>query len=157
MDSPDTQNPEQSKDAADGSADSADSTVYYQKGEEFANQNQYSTALTYFDRAIALQPNDCATWVFRAVVLIHLQRYEEALISCDRALALQPLDPEAWLFRGVALQRLGRYTEAYSDYQRALDPGESKNCAEWQGTGWTKWQQWFKQAWKVFGLSHFPS
>ncbi len=132
-----------------------DSTLCYQKGEALANQNQYSTALAYFDRTIALQPDHCNAWVFRAVVLIHLQRYEEALESCDRALELQPLDSEAWLFRGVALQRLGRYSEAYADYQQALGDSAENTCADRQ-SGWTKWQQRFKQAWKAFRFSHLP-
>ncbi len=92
----------------------------YEQGSLLANQQRYLEALACFDRAIAQQPEDCAAWIFRGVMLIYLGRFDEALKSCDRALAIQPKNAEAWLFHGVALQRLGRYREAYQNYDHAL-------------------------------------
>lgn len=95
------------------------SVNYYRQGEVLADAGEYAEALASFDQAIALQPNCDAVWVFRAVVLIHLEQYQEALLSCDRAIQIYPTNSEAWTFRGVALHRLGRYAEAYASYERA--------------------------------------
>ena len=91
----------------------------YQQGEDLANSGYYQTALAYFDRTIELQQDHSPAWVFRAVVLIHLNRHEEALASCDKALEINPDDREAWTFRGAALSHLGRYQEAYESYDKA--------------------------------------
>jgi tetratricopeptide (TPR) repeat protein len=69
---------------------------------------------------VEIAPSDHAAWVFRGVVLIHLNRYEEALSSCDKALEIAPEDKEAWTFRGAALHGLGRYKETYASYDKAL-------------------------------------
>jgi len=96
------------------------SVTCYRQGEALADNGQYAESLISFDQAIALQPNHDAAWVFRGVVLIHLEHYQDALSSCDRAIKLCPDNSEAWLFRAVALQRLGRYQEAYSSYSQAI-------------------------------------
>ena len=93
---------------------------WYEKGEQLANCGNYAQALTCFNKAVEIQPQNNAAWVFRGVVLIHLERYEEALASCDRALAIQPTDKQAWLFRGAALNHLGRYKQSYNSYDKAL-------------------------------------
>lgn len=93
---------------------------WFKQGEQLADRGFYRDALEQFDRVLAVQPHHEPAWVFRAVVLIHLDRFQEALASCDRALSINPTYAEAWLFRGVALQRLNRYPEAYSSYGKAL-------------------------------------
>lgn len=95
-------------------------TNLYNKGEQLANWGNYAQALTCFDQYLAIQPQDIAAWVFRGVVLIHLERYEEALASCNQALKIQPNDKQAWLFRGAALNHLGRYKQSYHSYDKAL-------------------------------------
>jgi tetratricopeptide (TPR) repeat protein len=98
----------------------ADSTAWYEKGDELANAGRHAEALACFNRAVQLQPVYCAAWVFRGAELIHLGRYQEALESCDRALELEPKNTEAWIFKGAALQQLNRYDEAYACYDKAL-------------------------------------
>lgn len=97
-----------------------DLTDLYKKGEQLANSGNYAQALTCFDQAITIQPQSVAAWVFRGVVLIHLERYKEALASCDRALSILPTDRQAWLFRGAALNHLGWYKQSYNSYDKAL-------------------------------------
>jgi len=94
-----------------------------------ANLGRYQEALASFDRAVEVQPDDYAAWVFRGVVLIHLCRYPEALLSCNKALQIRPNDREAWTFRGVALYYLGRHEEAYTSYSKALG---TNNTSQWQ-------------------------
>lgn len=109
-------------------SDSVDGEIFYQRGESLANLSHYGEALIAFDQAILVYGRErtvsdmrvVATWVFRAVVLIHLHHYDDALESCDRALALDPKHVEAWVFRGVALNYLGHYQESYASYAKAM-------------------------------------
>lgn len=126
-----------------------DSQFSLEQGEQLANQGLYGEALVQFDRVLEAQPESVPAWVFRAVVLLYLDRYHEALESCDRALTLCPTDTEAWLFRGVALHRLNRHREAYQSYHNALgDRNPSKklpkqfNFSSLQQSGWltSLWQ-----------------
>lgn len=94
-------------------------TDWYEKGERLANSGNYAQALACFDKAV-MHPENNAAWVFRAVVLIHLERYEEAVASCNKALIIQPNDKQAWLFRGAALNHLCRYKQSYDSYDKAL-------------------------------------
>ncbi|MGJ3250302.1 MAG: tetratricopeptide repeat protein [Elainellaceae cyanobacterium] len=93
---------------------------WYEQGQVLASQGLYAEALETFNRAIHDQPENHEIWVFRSIILIHLENYLDALSSCDRALEIQPDSPQAWTLRGVALHRLDRYQEAYSSYERAL-------------------------------------
>ena len=101
-----------------------DAELFYQQGESLANLGHYSEALVAFDQAIAAHHSNptkrAATWVFRAVVLLHLQSYDDALVSCDRALELEPRHVEALVFRGVALNYLECYQDSYASYAKAI-------------------------------------
>jgi tetratricopeptide (TPR) repeat protein len=93
---------------------------WYERGQVLASQGAYGAALTSFDRALEGQPNNHEIWVFKSIILIHLEYYLEALVACDRALEIWKDSPQAWTLRGVALHRLDRYREAYTSYEKAL-------------------------------------
>jgi tetratricopeptide (TPR) repeat protein len=91
-------------------------------------------ALTYYDKAITLQPNCAETFNDRGNALHSLMRDEEALVSYDRAIALKPTFAQAFNNRGVALQSLKRDEEAVVNFEQALalkpdDPSVLNNLA----------------------------
>ena len=98
----------------------ADEYIWYNQGDALAKEGRYEEALASFDKALAIQPDYHAAWVFRAVVLTQLGRYSVALASCEKALAIQPNDKQAWIVRGAALSYLGYYKQAYASYDKAL-------------------------------------
>ena len=85
-----------------------------------AGLGQANSAITSFDRALALQPQDVNLLSSRAVILLRLQRPEEAIATFDRILARQPHHAEIWNNRGNALMGLQRFAEALRSYDRAL-------------------------------------
>ncbi|WP_088891515.1 tetratricopeptide repeat protein [Leptolyngbya ohadii] len=125
---------------------------WFKQGEQLADQGSYREALEQFDRVLAVQPNHGSAWVFRAVVLIHLDRFQEALESCDRALTANPTNAEAWLFRAVALQRLNRYPEAYTSYGKALGDRHSTEAQSQQPSSsllpWNWMNTWIASLWQ---------
>lgn len=101
--------------------DSQEAAAWYAKGNELAGKDCYAEALACFEQVIKLQPNHDGAWVFRAVMLLYLEKPDEALASCDRAIQICSSNQEAWLFRGAALQRLGKYRQAYASYNHSLE------------------------------------
>ena len=116
-----------------------DIDLLYHQGKSLANLGHYADALAAFEQAIAAHSSRTqagnahmltALWVFRAVVLLHLQAYDDALTSCDHALALEPRNVEALVFRGVALNYLERYQDSYASYAKAMGLASPKRAAD---------------------------
>lgn len=92
----------------------------YDQGRLLLNAGHYKEAVAYFDRAIAILPDQPTSWYYHGDALAHLTRYEEALFSFERVLALEPEHQQAWAFRGTVLIYLKRYMEALESCDRAL-------------------------------------
>ncbi len=78
------------------------------------------TALTSFDRALAVRPDYAEALSNRGITLHELRRFEEALASFDRALAVRPDYAEALYNRGNTLRELRRFEQALASFDRAL-------------------------------------
>ena len=81
---------------------------------------KHETALTNYDRALALHPQHAEALSNRGNTLKALKRFDEALRSYDRALAAQPDYALALTNRGAVLFDLERYDEALASYDRSL-------------------------------------
>ncbi len=76
-------------------------------------------AVTWIDRAIAVNPSDATTHYNRGLALAALQKFGDATASYGRAITLNPNYAEAYCSRGAALQTQGQIAEALSDYHKA--------------------------------------
>jgi tetratricopeptide (TPR) repeat protein len=83
--------------------------------------DKYQEAITIFDRAIEIKPDNHEAWCHRGDSLVGLGRYEGAIASYDRAIEFKPDYGEAWYKRGDSLDNLGRSEEAISSYDRAIE------------------------------------
>jgi len=83
--------------------------------------HRFKEALSAYNLALLLQPENVDALLGRAALLHGLRRPEESLASADRALSLDPSAPLAHLHRGIALTDLKRQEEALVSYQRALE------------------------------------
>ena len=81
---------------------------------------RFDEAVTSYDKALALDPNDAEAFYNRGGALEELKRFDEAVASYDKAIALKGDYAEAFSNRGVALQALGRLSEAVTSYNRAI-------------------------------------
>ena len=81
-------------------------------------------ALTSYDRAVAIAPENAEAQLSRSTVLERLRRTDAALASYDRVIALKPTHADAHVNRGNLLREMRRYEEAIESYERAiaLDP-----------------------------------
>ncbi len=89
-------------------------------GVIYFNAGDLRHALTWFDRALALQPGFPEALSARTTVLQRLSQPQDALESFKAILKLQPRDAEALFSVGVLLQSLGRMTDALAAYEAAL-------------------------------------
>jgi len=91
-------------------------------------RSDYPAALTAFDTALKLRPNDANALASRANVLAFQGHFAEALTAEQQALASDPRNSDLARVVGESYQDLGRYTEAEAAYQHALalDPNNTE-------------------------------
>lgn len=97
-----------------------DASVQNNYGNVLRDLGRHVTALSAYERALAIQPNYPDAHYNRAVVLQDLRRFEDAIAGYDQTLAYKPDYAAAHNNRGAALQELGRCEEAVASYDRAL-------------------------------------
>src|SRR5262249_56541134 len=81
---------------------------------------RHEEALTYFDRALVLQPRALTALCNRARALLALGRTDEAMRTIERALAVDPTHADAHHVRANILSDLGRSDEALAGYAQSL-------------------------------------
>jgi tetratricopeptide (TPR) repeat protein len=104
-----------------------DDTVLNGKGATLDSLGEYQDALEYYDRALAIDPNNVDIVNNKGGALGNLGRYEEAMEYIDGALAIDPNNVDIVNNKGAALFYLGRDEEALEYYDRALaiDPNNT--------------------------------
>jgi tetratricopeptide (TPR) repeat protein len=97
------------------------------KGRELSNLGKHQEAISYFDKALAIDPNDVDALDNKGLAVANLGKYQEAISYYDKALAIEPNDLNALINKGLAVANLGKYQEAISYYDKALaiDPNNS--------------------------------
>lgn len=94
--------------------------LFYDAGVISAIQVRFEQALSYFDRALALDPGHRKARENRAGMLAASGRWGEAVDEYRRALAEAPEDPDLRFLLARALAGAGRSEEAASEVERVL-------------------------------------
>lgn len=89
-------------------------------------QQYYAEAISYYDRAIQLDPKDHLSYEWKATTLNVMGRRTEALAAYDQAIAVNKNDYWCYYCKGTILERLERYHEAYTAYKRAGELAEQQ-------------------------------
>jgi len=79
-----------------------------------------ATALDFYNRSLALDPQYTRAWIDKGDVLSAMNRSQEAVAAYDSALNLDNSLAIVWNSRGVALMATGNYTAARDSFDRAL-------------------------------------
>jgi Flp pilus assembly protein TadD len=90
------------------------------KGRAYASRTKFKEAITYYEKALSLDPNNSEALYLRAAVFIETGRNTEALIDCARAILLNQNYADAWSKKGHALYNLERFEDAVFACTRAL-------------------------------------
>ncbi len=97
----------------------------------YEGTNDLEEAVSSFDKAIKIDPDNAFAWEFKAIALRSLGRYEEAIQCYDKSMELDPLDYSAIYNRAVLLEKLGKSEEAL-DYFTLATKIEPENILAWE-------------------------
>lgn len=102
------------------SRDSLSAQVCLMIGVCLLQQSEYASALEYLDDAVRKNHELAVGYLYKAEVLLHLNRLKEALVQYDNAIYLRPDVPDFIVNKGYALFLSGQYEEAVACFQQAL-------------------------------------
>jgi tetratricopeptide (TPR) repeat protein len=105
-------------------------------GDGLYNLGEYDEALSLYDSANKLNPNEKRSWNNIGVALVRLGKLKEAIKYYDKALELDPKFGMAWFNRGKALFKLGMEKKALESFQNATKHSP-KNKSAWNNLGVT--------------------
>lgn len=94
---------------------------YAVRGWALRERQQPERALTDFNRALQLEPNNAATLSQRALTYVRLRDFDRALADYNKAIELSPRSAGFYNDRGVAYIDLKDYARALADFDRAID------------------------------------
>jgi tetratricopeptide (TPR) repeat protein len=112
---------------------------YLSQGNALFWKDRYKEAITAYDKALQLQPDNAQAWYQKGSSLRHIKRYAEALESFNRALEIEPDNYLIWIEHGAVLDRWDRLEEALKSYGRAIEiaPENSYSSLAWYNRGVT--------------------
>ena len=97
------------------------------KGQALYYQGNYAEAITYYDKALAIDPNDANALNGKGNSLNYLGDYAQAIQYFDKALAINPNDANALNGKGNSLSLQGNDIRAIQHFDKALaiDPNDT--------------------------------
>ena len=122
---------------------SSDAIWWFEQGNAFMKNKNYSEANRVYDKAITFEPDYFEAWNGKADALNRAQKFTEALEASDRVLVLKPDYVQGWINRGYILYNLGRYDEELKAYETAitLDPASP--------------DAWFNKGYSLAGMKRY--
>ena len=84
-----------------------------------ADRKRWEMAESWFEKVLALQPEDADTWFNLGFVREHAGKAEAAIAAFGEAVRLKPAQDRAWYGKGLAHARLGQH-DAAADALRRL-------------------------------------
>lgn len=101
--------------------DNLEAWELYNKAYSLSSLGHLDEAIAYYDKVLALEPENTDAWNNKGVCLRKLGKLPEALSCYDRATEHDRRNASAWSNRGNCLYTLGRYAEALADLVKAVD------------------------------------
>lgn len=95
--------------------------AYYNFGNLMSEAGRANEAMTYFERALKLNPNHARSHLSYGLILSKMGRTDEAILHYQKALEQRPDLAEAHNNLGTSFAKLGRVDEARAHFSRALE------------------------------------
>ncbi len=93
---------------------------FLKEGDSLYRHKRYEEALTAYEQAIRLDPNNAVAHYNKGNTLNDLKRHKEALAACEQAISLDPNYALAYNNKGNDLCSLKRYEEALGACEQAI-------------------------------------
>ena len=92
-----------------------------ERGNSFYDLKMFEEAISWYDKALVLDPNDINASYNKGTAFDELHRYEDALTWFEKTLDIDPKHVNATIYKAVALEELGKKEEAINWYDKALE------------------------------------
>ena len=99
------------------------------KGNVLRMKGKYSEALTYYERAIALDSNYVHAYNNAGVAKTAMKKYHEAMAFYDKGLLIEPENPKLLTSRGTIRLLMGNSDGAFRDFNKAIELSEENAIA----------------------------
>ena len=90
-------------------------------GDIFYHQKNYQQAISYYQKAIELDPNSAESYGRRGFVYYMQGNMDRAISDYSKAIQINPNDKNAYHFRGLAYTDKGNYDQAISDFTKSIE------------------------------------
>jgi tetratricopeptide (TPR) repeat protein len=117
-----------------------DPVALLNKGIAANVKGQYDRAITYFNKAIEIDPKFAEAYNNRGKSFYYKEHYDQTISDCNKALELNPGLAEAYSSRGYAYMRKEKYDHAIADFSRSIkiNPWEAK---AYYNRGWAYYKK----------------
>ena len=103
-----------------GNSQSISAETYFLRGNAKYDLGLYHEAISDYDKAIRLKPDDAKAYGNRGLAKYNLKKYFAAIADYDTAIRLNPDDANPYIGRGNAKSRLKQDAAAIADYDTAI-------------------------------------
>ncbi len=103
---------------------------WHKKAMEMHLNGSYEDAISAYDKAIEIDPQNSTLWRSKAIALRDSGRFPEAIEAYGRAAELNPQENGIWNIQGFLLSELGRYSEANEAYDKAIQ-ADPESAGAW--------------------------
>jgi tetratricopeptide (TPR) repeat protein len=100
--------------------DPNDAQLFYDKGMKELWQENWSAALTYFQKEKEKNPQNADVWFRLGYCYDKLDRYQEAMEPYKQAIKIKPNFVVAYVSLGFAYSKLGRHQDAIEVYKQVI-------------------------------------
>uniref|UniRef100_A0A8C5P7Y6 Small glutamine-rich tetratricopeptide repeat-containing protein alpha n=1 Tax=Leptobrachium leishanense TaxID=445787 RepID=A0A8C5P7Y6_9ANUR len=107
--------------AAMSEEDVAEAERLKTEGNEQMKIENFENAISYYTRALELNPTNAVYFCNRAAAYSKLGNYAGAVRDCEEAITIDPNYSKAYGRMGLALSSLNKHAEAVGFYKRALE------------------------------------
>jgi tetratricopeptide (TPR) repeat protein len=97
-----------------------DSYTYLLRATAYAELNEIPNALTDYDKAIALTPNNHQIYASRGRFYLNQKKYPQAIADANLAIKLNPKSGDGYFIRSDAYRQIGEVAKSDADREKAM-------------------------------------
>ncbi|PKY53589.1 hypothetical protein RhiirA4_499290 [Rhizophagus irregularis] len=109
-----------------------DSLILCYYGEILKNLGKYDEAVTYFTKAINIDPENIHNLNKRAIANFVLQEYDKALLDVDKVVQLDSSNNLAYYYKGLTYYSIGNIKNAITSFKKCVELDSNDNLSKIQ-------------------------
>lgn len=98
-----------------------DTNLLFQIGEMYFKRNEYSNAVTYFNKLLAIKPEDAMALEFVGNAQHNMSKYKEAIVTYEKVMAVKPDNKKVLCEMATCYRELKQLSKARSVANQALN------------------------------------